>query len=43
MRSLPRMPRELKKSLYSLQDKHNLNKMQLLSANEIVIEDLGLE
>ena len=34
------MPRDLRKALYSLQNKHNLNKMELLKAADVTIEEL---
>ena len=35
------MPRDLRRALYSLQNKHNLNKMELLKATEVTIEELN--
>ena len=35
------MPRQLRRALYSLQDKHNLNKMELLRAEDVTIEELN--
>lgn len=38
LRSLPRMPRDLKRAVYSLQNKHNLNRMAFLKATEVQVE-----
>ena len=35
LRSLPKMPRDLKRAVYSLQNKHNKNKMAFLKATEV--------
>ena len=39
LRSLPRMPRDLKRAMYSLQNKHNANRLAFLNATEVQCDE----